>query len=67
MIHSTPQKATPEHLDRVVCQIHPAYNKTMDNQKPEAMSISITKSDELVRLADADVKRWREVEAYECS
>lgn len=67
MIRSTPQKAAPEVLDRVVCDIHPKYNRTMDNQNPEAMSISISRNDGLVRLEDADVKAWREIEWYECS
>jgi len=68
MIRSSPQKATPEYLDRVVCDIHPKYNRTMDNQNPEAMSISISRSDGLVRLDDdADVKAWKEIEWYECS
>lgn len=67
MIRSSPQRASQEFLDGVVCDIHPRYNRTEDNQNPEAMIISISRSDGLVRLGDADVKAWREVESYECA
>lgn len=67
MIRSTPQIATPEHLDRVICSIFPRYNRTIDNQNPEALAIRIGRADELVRLAEVSQKGWREIEAYECS
>ena len=67
MIHSSPQKAAPEYLDRVVCEIHPRYNRTVHNQNPEAMVIAISIRSGLVRLDDAGVRPWREVESYMCA
>ena len=67
MIHSSPQKAAPEYLDRVVCEVHPRYNRTVRNQNPEAMVIAISIRSGLVRLDDAGVRPWREVESYMCA
>ncbi|KAK4540897.1 hypothetical protein LTR36_008839 [Oleoguttula mirabilis] len=67
MIRSSPQVAAPEYLDRLVCEIHPRYNHTAENPDPEAMFISISRGEGLVRLDDADVMAWREVESYKCS
>jgi len=67
MIRSTPQIATPEHLDRVVCDVFPKYNRTMENQNPEAVAISVSRADELVRLVEMSKVPWREIEAYECA
>ena len=67
MIHSSPQRAAPEYLDRVVCEIHPKYNRTTDNQNPDAVIIRILIGDGLVRLEDANVRPWKEVESYMCA
>ena len=67
MISSNLQKAAPEFLDQVVCEVHPRYNRTVDNQNPEAMVIAISIGDGLVRLEDADVRPWREAESYMCA
>ena len=47
--------------------MHPRYNRTVDNQNPEAMVIAISIGDGLVRLEDADVRPWREAESYMCA
>ncbi|KAK5130062.1 hypothetical protein LTR08_002495 [Meristemomyces frigidus] len=67
MINSSPQNAAPEYLDRVVCEIHPKYNRTTENQNPEAMVIAISIREGLVRLEDAGVAHWKEVESYMCA
>jgi len=72
MIRSTPQTAAPEILDRVVCEIFPKDNRTRDARADLGegrQSISFSRSDDLVRLAEAGSAAWhssREVEAYEC-
>lgn len=66
MIRSTPQLASPEVLERVVCEVYPRYNRTDAGEDGEIVAFS--KSDGLVRLDDVENGRGRkEVEGYECS
>ena len=67
MIRSTPRIATPEHLDRVVCDIYPKYNRTEDSLTAEETAIEVKRADELVRLVEVSKVAWREIESYECS
>jgi hypothetical protein len=71
MIRSSPQKAKPELLERVVCQVFPKINRTEGIPNPDAFAFTVTKSDELVRFEDAEDglerPRWREVGSYLCS
>ncbi|KAI7374247.1 hypothetical protein KC336_g20257 [Hortaea werneckii] len=68
MIRSTPEQASPEALELVVCEIYPAYNRTEEDEGGDlSEAISVAKRDGMVRLAEvAGVRPWREVEAYKC-
>lgn len=68
MIRCTPEQASPEALELVVCEVHPAYNRTEEDQGDLREVISLSKMDGMVRLGEvAGVRPWREVEAYKCS
>ena len=70
MIRSTPQIATTEHLERVVCRIIPKQVRSSwaaDGQDPDSVAITVRRTDELVRLVDQSEKPVGEVEAYECN
>ena len=69
MIRSTPEQASPEALELVVCEIYPAYNRTEEGKAGDLSEvISLSMRDGMIRLGEvAGVRPWREVEAYRCS
>ncbi|KAH9819895.1 hypothetical protein Tdes44962_MAKER00884 [Teratosphaeria destructans] len=67
MIRSSPQKAKPELLERVVCLIYPKYNISAEIPDPDMLAIELTREMDVVRLDEAAQKPWREIESYLCS
>ncbi|KAI7236051.1 asparaginyl-tRNA synthetase [Hortaea werneckii] len=68
MIRSTPEQASLEALELVVCEIYPTYNRTNQETGDLSEVLSVSKQDGMVGLAEvAGVRPWREVEAYKCS
>ncbi|KAK4556479.1 hypothetical protein LTR86_006623 [Recurvomyces mirabilis] len=70
MIRSTPQIATPEHLERVVCRIFPKQVRSsweMEKQEADSVPVIVRRTDELLRLVSRSGEPMGEVEAYECA
>lgn len=67
IIRSTPQIATPEHLEKIVCRIYPHFNHTAEEVDETPAALEVRRRDGLTHLADLSNKPWKEVEAYECS
>ncbi|EMD00192.1 hypothetical protein BAUCODRAFT_368095 [Baudoinia panamericana UAMH 10762] len=71
LIHSTPEIASPEHLDRVVCTIYPKWNASNEVPDPDVLAVELKRGDGMVRLVGAGAgagprRNWREVDTVEC-
>jgi hypothetical protein len=68
-IHTRPELAAPELLDRIQCDVWTYSNRTETTSRTERWKVSFSKKDGLVRFADERGPFWlggKEVESYYC-